>query len=163
MRPGRGLPRLVAMAASLLLLGAPGGAVRGQEPTPEGEVAAQQAASLEAAARRVAAAWSVGEPSLLDDLVRPEGVAYHAGNHEHPALAKRQLMATLSDLMGDGQARGVAMGRISRVEGSRPRGFVELAWSAVPKGTTEVVRSTIFVSFEHAQGRWWIAEIRVLR
>lgn len=119
--------------------------------------------SLEAAARRLAGFWERGDASGLGTMLRPTGVALDLGERSHASLEARQVVAALRDLLGRHAPRSVRLDRFSPVGGTPPRAYVEMTCETVPRGTAEVVRQTVFVGLELAEGGWRIAEIRILR
>lgn len=119
--------------------------------------------ALDASARRVAELWQRGDAAGLGSMLRPSGVALDLGEGRHTSLEARQAVAAVRDHLDGHTVRTVRLDRVSGVAGTPPRAYVELAWETVPEGTTEVMRYTVFVGLEESDGRWWIAEIRVLR
>lgn len=118
--------------------------------------------SLEAAARTVARLWERGDAAGLGAMLRPAGVALDLGERSHASLEARQVVASLRDLLGRHASRSVRLDRFSPVDGTPPRAYVEMAWDAVPEGTAEVIRYTVFVGLELVADSWRITEIRIL-
>lgn len=118
--------------------------------------------SLEAVARAVARLWARGDAAGLGAMLRPAGVALDLGDRSHASLEARQVVASLRDLLGRHASRGVRLDRFSPVDGTPPRAYVEMAWDAVPEGTAEVMRYTVFVGLELVADAWRINEIRIL-
>lgn len=118
--------------------------------------------SLEAAARTVARLWERGDAAGLGAMLRPAGVALDLGERSHTSLEARQVVASLRDLLGRHASRSVRLDRFAPVDGTPPRAYVEMAWDAVPEGTAEVMRYTVFVGLELVADAWRITEIRIL-
>lgn len=118
--------------------------------------------SLEAAARTVARLWERGDAAGLGAMLRPTGVTLDLGERSHASLEARQVVASLRDLLGRHASRSVRLDRFSPVDGTPPRAYVEMAWDAVPEGTAEVMRYTVFVGLELVADTWRITEIRIL-
>lgn len=118
--------------------------------------------ALEAVARTVARLWERGDAAGLGALLRPAGLALHLGDRSHASLEARQVVASLRDLLGRHASRSVRLDRFSPVHGTPPRAYVQMAWDAVPEGTAEVMRYTVFVGLELAGDAWRITEIRIL-
>lgn len=126
------------------------------------KTAAPSQDALEAAARTVARLWERGDAAGLGALLRPTGVALDLGERSHASLEARQVVASLRDLLGRHASRSVRLDRFSPVDGTPPRAYVEMAWDAVPEGTAEVMRYTVFVGLERVENAWRITEIRIL-
>lgn len=118
--------------------------------------------ALEAVARTVARLWERGDAAGLGAMLRPAGVALDLGERSHASLEARQVVASLRDLLGRHASRSVRLDRFSPVHGTPPRAYVEMAWDAVPEGTAEVMRYTVFVGLELVADAWRITEIRIL-
>ena len=140
-----------ALAVLATLLAAP--PLGAQEPAPPlGDVAVA-----------VAAYWSRGDAEGLAAVVSAGGARLHVEDERHPALAPRQIRATLERLFGQHRRGTAAVTRTERLEGAPPRGWTELRWETAPPDSPQTVAYRVFVGFVGADGRWRIEEIRVIR
>ena len=140
-----------ALVVGLALATAGGGAA--QEPDPP----------MEAVAAAVAAYWAAGDAGGVASVVADAGARLDLEDERHPALAPRQVRATLDDLFGDRRRGGVRVERTERSGGAPARAWAELRWETAADGTSETVVYRVFVGFVAAEGRWRIDQIRVLR
>lgn len=126
-------------------------------------LAQEPAPALADVAVAVAAYWGQGDAQGLASVVSDGGARLHLEGERHPALAARQVRATLEDLFGERQRGRVVVEKAERVGGAPPRGWAELRWETAPPGAAEAVAYRVFVGFVGDGGRWRIDEIRVLR
>lgn len=140
-------------AAAALAAAALASGLAAQEPTPP----------LEDVAVAIAAYWAEGDAAGLASVVDDAGAGLHLEGERHPALAPRQVRATLEDLFGERRGGSVVVEHTERVGGAPPRAWAELRWTTVTAGTADPLSYRVFVGFVEAGGRWRIDEIRVLR
>lgn len=139
---------------TVLLSGPPPAA--GQE-NPGGEP------QLGAIAQRIAELWARGDLDGLTSLLEPGGVQVQIPGGVGGSLAPRKARAVLGEILeahGEGRIR---VTRTSPSEGTPARGFAELRWSAVARGTSQVLRYTLFVGLVHGSEGWRVYEIRVMK
>ena len=120
--------------------------------------------SLEAAAVSVARIWEAGRPALLEELMVPTGIRFHLQEQAHASLPARKVVATLASFLNQHHGLEVAVTRVSPTGGRPPRGFAELAWQAVARGTSEPLSYTVYIGFVLRDDESWrITELRVMR
>ena len=78
-------------------------------------------------------------------------------------VSARQTVAALGDFHQDHQSVTARVSRVENTGGNPPRGFAEIAWTAIPEGTSEARDYVLFVSFVQEDEAWMVSEIRVLR
>lgn len=118
---------------------------------------------IRAIAERVAEMWARGDVEGVASLLDPGGVRVQVPGGVGGSLAPRKARAVLGDVLeAHGEGRIEVM-RISPSEGTPARGFAELGWSAVARGTSQVLRYTLFVGLVHGSEGWRVYEIRVMR
>lgn len=154
-----GFPRLVAAAVALVLLLpglAPGGI-----GAPVG-LAAQDQAQLQTVARQIAAAWAGGAAQGVTSRLAADGVSLHLEGTVSGTLPTRNATAALRDYLRGHQPGEASINRISTLEGSGDRGFVELRWTTRRAGTSQTLRRTVFLGLREEGGGWVVDQIRVL-
>jgi len=119
-------------------------------------------AGLREAALQVAAGWSRDGLPSIGSLMVDRGIRFNAGSGGRETLEPRKAAAALEDLLERRRTRSARVARVTTAEGSEDRGSAEIQWDAVAPGTSQVVRSTVFVGFVREGGRWRIDEIRIL-
>lgn len=118
---------------------------------------------LEEVAGAFARAWARGEIDRVTAHLAPDRIQLQFGASRHSGLTRRQASATVRDLLRNQEGGSFRILRLSEVGGTPNRGFAEVKWGSVPRGTTQRVTHTVYVGFLQADGRWWVSEIRVLR
>jgi hypothetical protein len=132
----------------------------GQGPGASG-LSAQE--SLQAVSAGFAAGWGGGDLQRVGDLLRPAGLRLDLTGHRAGQVSVRQAVAALGDFHQDHESVEARVNRVEETGGSPTRGFAEIAWTAVPSGTSEARTYVIFASFVREDEAWLISEIRVLR
>lgn len=117
---------------------------------------------LAAVARRIAGIWGGGELDAVASLLDSGGVQVQVPGEVGGSLAPRKARAVLGRVLEAHGTSGIEVVRASPAGGTPARGFAELRWSAVPRGTSQVLRYTLFVGLVHGSEGWRIYEIRVL-
>lgn len=148
--------RALALAALALWLPAAGPGLRAQ-------VSGGEAAELRDAAGRVARAWAAADAAAVEALFAPDGVRFGEGTGGRGVLDRRKAGAAIRDLLERLDGGRVVVERARVAGGTPPRGFAELRWDALPRGTSERISYTLFVGMVEASGGWRVDEIRLLR
>lgn len=117
---------------------------------------------LSEASRRFAQAWSDGDAGALGQMMSPSGVRLNLEGGGHASVGVRQATAALRDLHALHRPGPTRVTRVSDVDGTPPRGFVELGWRTIT-GAGEPRAFSLFVGFLLEDGVWRVSEIRVLR
>ncbi len=118
---------------------------------------------LAAVARRIAGMWGGGDLDAVAALLDSGGVQVQVPGQVGGSLAPRKARAVLGQVLAAHGTGGIEVVRTSPAGGTPARGFAELSWSAVPSGTSQVLRYTLFVGLVHGTEGWRIYELRILR
>lgn len=124
-------------------------------------VAAQDAA-VEVAARELTEAWSHGRAAVLAERMGPSGVRVALLDRDYGALDRRNAAAALEVFLDRYRVQGATLARAAEVGGTPDRGFAEIRFDVVAKGTSEVLHFTVFAGFARIDDGWWVVELRVL-
>lgn len=143
-------PLAVVAAAALAAASSPG-ALPAQER------------GLESVASLLAQVWDAGDAEGIAAFVSRSGARVDLGESRKGSLAPRQAASVLRRLFLHQHRGSASLARSSVVGGEPPRGFAELRWRTTTDGTTEPELRTVFVGFVREEGRWRVAEIRLLR
>ena len=125
-------------------------------------IAAQDTAGMQRTLERFLDAWRGGDPGALEAVLRVEGVALRMEAAAHGPIRPRQAAAALVLYMGERDGGEFTVNRVSHAGGEPERGFAEVEWTTVVKGTSEAVGYTVFVGLERAASGWMVQEIRIL-
>ena len=127
-----------------------------------GAVAAQDAGNLAGTFRAVAGQWARGDAAGVVRNLAPAGVSIDVGDGTMGPLSERQASALLRQLFDQGETVGVQAGMLERVGGRPPRGFGAITWITRPEGTRVPLRRTVYFGLDWTDGRWRVAEIRLI-
>lgn len=127
-------------------------------PPPAG--AAQSA--LDQAARDFAEAWRSHDIRAVRDALDHGGVRLRLDGSDHGWLETPQAVAAIDGLLGRLSGGRVRTHRTESLGGDPPRGYTELRWVTVARGTTQPLAYTVFVGFTRREEGWRVDEIRVL-
>ncbi len=139
----------VFSAGLLFALAVPAGACRAQ-------------ATLEEAAEAFVERWGGGDVGDLQRMFSAGGVRLQWDLRPLGALDSRHAMAAVHEYLGGRESLAARLTRVEEVGGDPPRGYAEILWESRIRGTSEVVRRTIFVAFVSQGGAWRVTELRVL-
>lgn len=168
------------LAAALLLSGAPTvepPASPAPAPVRAAAVALQEApdttlsmeeileGGLDEVAAAFAWAWSEADVERIQAHLAPapQRIRIQLGPTRHSGLTQRQATAALGDVLATRQESRCELEQVASAGGNPERGFAEVVWSSVPRGTSQRVTYTVFVGFLRIEGQWRVSEIRVLR
>ena len=93
--------------------------------------------TLEAVSESLATHWSRGDLDRVADLLSSDGVRVEVAGNRAGVASARQAVAALTDFHQDHQSVATRVARIGDAGGNPPRGFAEIAWTAIPEGTSE--------------------------
>lgn len=145
----RGALRGVLGAVAILVLAAP-------------TIAAQDSGQLLQAARQLAGAWAGGADRNVVSRLVPDRVSVHLEGVVSANLPTRHAGAAVREYLRGHQPGEATIARVSLVDGSGDRGFVELEWKTRRAGTSQTLERTVFLGLRQGGGRWMVDEIRVL-
>jgi len=114
-------------------------------------------------ALELAGMWGAGDVEGMAALLDPTGVRLQVPGGGRGTLEPRKARLVLRQFLeryGEGQLR---LARATASDGTQARGFAELSWSVVRRGTSEVTQYTLFLGFHRNAEGWRVYEIRVLR
>jgi hypothetical protein len=143
------VPAVSLLLASILLLAA-------------GSLDAQDSTRLMSEARQIAGAWAGGADRSVTSRLAPDRVSLHLEGTVSASLPTRHATAALREYLRGHQPGEATIARVTLVEGSGERGFVELQWTTRRAGTSQTLRRTVFLGLRQEQGRWLLDEIRVM-
>lgn len=123
---------------------------------------AQQPDQLLRAAQQLAGAWAGGVDQSVVARLAPDGVSLHLEGVVSAKLPARHARAAVREYLRAHQPGEASIARVSLVDGSGERGFVELAWITRKAGTSQTLRRTVFMGLRRGDTRWMVDEIRVL-
>ena len=121
-----------------------------------------QDAEMESALQSFLAAWQSDDADNLEAALVGSGVSLSMGNESHGPVRPRQAAAALRQYMADRSPGEFNVHRVSSAGGEPERGFAEVAWNTVVRGTTEPVGYTVFVGMERSSAGWAVQEVRIL-
>jgi hypothetical protein len=109
---------------------------------------------------RLARSWSADLSAWRDRMSGEVTVFVHGESHQ--GLTARQAVATLRSVQAQHRAGDVRIARVTDAGGDPRRGFAELEWETVARGTSEAARYTVFIGLTWTGGAWRIQEVRVI-
>jgi hypothetical protein len=146
--------RILRALALLLLLAAPGTALRAQgggEPRLEGFVA------------RVVRLWEAEDADGLARLAPSGGrMVLEVGGEGAGPVPERHAAAALRSLFADRETVSIRTARVTVAGGEPLQGFGELAWLSRSRGVSAARGSTVYVGVVWEGGEWRMRELRVL-
>lgn len=125
-------------------------------------LSAQDTAPMERTLERFLDAWRADDPGSLEAVLHAEGVALRMGSDSHGPVRPRQAAAALRQYMSERTPGEFTVNRVSHAGGRPERGFAEVEWTTVVRGTSESVGYTVFVGLERAPSGWTVQEVRIL-
>lgn len=117
---------------------------------------------MESALQTFLTAWQDQDGSRLESALQSSGVTLRMGPESHGPVQPRQAAAALRQYMEDRSPGEFRIRRMSSAGGEPERGFAEVEWSTVVRGTTEPVGYTVFVGMERSDRGWAVQEVRIL-
>ncbi|MEZ4422408.1 MAG: hypothetical protein R3E98_03275 [Gemmatimonadota bacterium] len=117
---------------------------------------------LEGMAAAVQRAVAAQDLDALRGRLSTAGVLVHVHGQSHAGLAPHQAVAALRDFFRAHEVGTFRPGRVVDSGGEPRRGFAEVEWDTVVRGTSEAVRYRLFTGFAFREDRWWVDELRVL-
>jgi hypothetical protein len=121
------------------------------------------AQNIDAALRRVAAAWHRGAVGDITGMAARNGISINLDGGSVGPLGSRQAAAALRRALDDRESIS-ARPTMSRSLGGQPaRAFGEITWTTRARGTTIPESGTLFVAFVQEGDSWRITEIRLMR
>lgn len=145
---------LPGAALGLLLLVLPG-TLNGQD--------APEVASLDRFAEEVATLWARGDAAGLARRFGPDGVLMDVGGERPGTMGARHAAAALRKLFAGFEATSVEVAPSTARRDSDRAGYLDLTWSARPRGLRDPVTHTVFIGVRSDAGGWHIREIRIRR
>lgn len=139
----------VFLAGLLFALAVPSGACRAQ-------------ATLEEAAEAFIERWAGGDVGSLQRMFSAGGVRLQWGVRPLGVLDPQHAIASVREYLEGREGLAARATRVEDVGGDPPRGYAEIHWESRIRGTSEVVRRTVFVAFVSRDGVWRVTELRVL-
>lgn len=147
---GRPLQVLTPLASALLVAVCWVTPANGQDP------------EMESALQVFLSAWQNQDGSRLEAALQSSGVSLRMGPESHGPVQPRQAAAALRQYMEDRSPGEFQVRRVSSAGGEPERGFAEVEWTTVVRGTTEPVGYTVFVGMERSVRGWAVQEVRIL-
>lgn len=123
---------------------------------------AQDESQLVTAARQIAGAWAGGSAQGVTSRLVGDRVSLHLEGTVSGTLPTRNATAALRDYLRNHQPGEATIARVTMVDGSGDRGFVELRWVTRRTGTSQTLQRTVFLGLRQEGGRWMVDEVRVL-
>lgn len=121
-----------------------------------------QNAEMESALQVFLMAWQSEDGDRLEAALLETGVALRMERDAHGSVRPRQAAAALRQYMSGRSPGEFQVHRISSAGGEPERGFAEVGWETVVRGTTEPIGYTVFVGMERSSAGWVVQEVRIL-
>jgi hypothetical protein len=127
-----------------------------------GSADAQRDPDLERVVERLAAAWSRGDADAVAALAARSGLSVDIDGGALGPLPTRQVSAILRRLFDSRDSGTLRKGMTRVVGGTPPRAFGELTWMSRARGTTQSVRTVVFVALVLEADGWRVTQIRLM-
>ncbi|MGH7476461.1 MAG: hypothetical protein ACRELD_09245 [Longimicrobiales bacterium] len=122
-----------------------------------------QDAELRRTVQGIAAAWQRSDADRVASYGGRDGIDLELTSLRMNRLAPRRAAAVLRRLFADSEMVDVRTTSIQRTGGRPSRAFAELTWVLRAPGTTQSVRSRVFLALVRESGTWRLDQIRLLR
>ncbi len=147
-----------ALAVGLALTGAFGGTAE-----LAGQGGPDAARDMNGTLERFLSAWTGDDATALEAVLSPDGVTLRLDEDAHGPVRPRQAAVALRQYMGERRDGRFRVERVQLAGGEPARGFAEVAWTTVVRGTSEPLGYTVFVGLTRSGQRWTVHEVRILR